>query len=218
MKKIIKKQLKGDEFVSTLQKLIVFVEKRSRELIVAAVLVAFVLLVFAGVRLVQSRGLKSQSQLLAEMFSLRQQLEDSPESLTRLEKLAGTKKHARVGNILLATYWMDKSDWTQAQSWLDRVKGGPKDFVYYQAQDLLGQTYILQGEYDKALAVLKSIEKEKPKDFLLDVVLFRQAEALEKKGDRDQAAALYKKIQDEFPQSYYGYEAAEKAKKLQGEK
>jgi hypothetical protein len=38
---------------------------------------------------------------------------------------------------------------------------------------------------------------------------------LEKKGDRAEALKVFKKIQEEYPQSYYGYDAGLRARKLE---
>ena len=100
----------------------------------------------------------------------------------KLERAAAKGKYARIAAISLATYWIEQGQPDKAQAALARIKDTPKDFFHYQAQDLSAQIAILKGEYDRAIAILKKIEDEKPKDYLLDAVLFHHAEALEKKG------------------------------------
>jgi tetratricopeptide (TPR) repeat protein len=98
------------------------------------------------------------------------------------------------------------------------VKDSPKDFFYFQARDLSAQIAVLKGDYDKAITILLAIEAASPKDFNLDAVLYHRAEALEKKGDSAGALVLYKKLQADYAQSYFGYEAGMKARKLEPSK
>lgn len=101
---------------------------------------------------------------------------------------------------------------------LAKLSPGRKDLFYYQAQDLMAQIYIEQKNYDKAIDIYKKIEEENPKEYTLDVVLFKMAQAHEKKGEIKEALALYNRVKDEFPQTYYGYDASKKAEKLGSKK
>jgi tetratricopeptide (TPR) repeat protein len=93
-----------------------------------------------------------------------------------------------------------------------------KDLLYYQAKDLLAQIHFKRKNYDKAIEIYKKIEDEDPKDHSLDVILFHRAEVHEEKGEFEEALVLYKKIQEEFSQTFYGYDAAEKIRKLETKK
>jgi tetratricopeptide (TPR) repeat protein len=101
---------------------------------------------------------------------------------------------------------------------LGQAQARAQDFIYYQAQDLLAQINARQKDYDGAIAIYTKIEEAKPEDYCLDVVLFHKAEALEAKGSQPEALAVYKKIQEQFPQSYYGYDAAERVRKIETSK
>jgi predicted negative regulator of RcsB-dependent stress response len=218
MKRSIKKQLKEDEFVSGMTKFLRFVKAWEREIIIAVVAVVAVLAVFFGFQILKSIQAGKQSRLAGEILELRAGLAKSPENVAKLEKLGGSGKFARVANISLATYWIDQGQPDKAQAALDRIKDTSKDFFFYQAQDLSAQIAILKGDYDRAIGLLKKIEDEKPKDYVLEAVLFRRAEALEKKGNTAEALALFKKIQDEYAQSYYGYNASTRVRKLEAAK
>jgi tetratricopeptide (TPR) repeat protein len=218
MKRKEKRQLKQDEFVSGLQKFINFVQSRKRELIIGAAAIAFLAVIFAGLKVLQARNAREQSKLVSRIFELRSELDKKPENQKKLEDLAGQGKYARAAYLVLAGYWVEKGDLDKAESFAAKVKGNRKDIIYYQAQDLLGKVYSLQKNYDKAIEIYKGIESQSPKGYALDAVLFEEAEALEKKGQKAEALALYKKIQEGYPQTYYGYEASQKAAKLEGEK
>jgi predicted negative regulator of RcsB-dependent stress response len=215
MKKIVKKQLKEDEFVSTLTKIFRFVKKRTKEIIIVGAAVIFFVLLYFGLHFLQLQNVKKESQLLSELLELRSELATKPEDVAKLEQLAGNGKFTRLGYVLLATYWVDKGDPAKAKASLEKMPAEPKDFLYYQAEDLLGQVNTLEKNYDQAIAIYNKIEQEKPKDYALDVVLFHKAAALEGKGARQEAVTVYKKVQEEFPQSYYGYDAAERVRKLE---
>jgi predicted negative regulator of RcsB-dependent stress response len=215
MKKIVRKQLKGDEFVSTLTKVFQFVKKRTKEMIIVGAAVVFFVLLYFGLRFIQAQNVKKESQVLSRLLELRSELATNPEDLAKLEQMAGNGKLSRLGYVLVATYWVDKGDLAKAKAALEKIPSGPKDFLYYQAEDLLGQVNSLEKNYDQAIAIYNKIVEEKPKDYALDVILFHKAAALEGKGERQEAMTVYKKVQEEFPQSYYGFDAAERVRKLE---
>jgi len=216
MKKDVKKQLKGDEFVSTVTKIFHFIETRTHEIIIGLCVLAFIALLFVGLRFIQAQNLKRQSQVLGQMLELRSTLSAKPENLAQLEQLQGKGKYSRLPFVLLSTYWIEKGDLAKAKDLLAKVGSSPRDFTYYQAQDLLGKVNTLSKNFDQAIAVYEKLEKDKAEGYSLDVVLFHKAEALEGKGDTQGALAIYKKLQQDYPQSYYGYDAAERVRKLEG--
>jgi predicted negative regulator of RcsB-dependent stress response len=218
MKKVVKRQLKEDEFVSTITKIVRFIEEQKRELIILATIIVVVIAGILAIRYFRTQSLKKQGQVVSQMLNLRAGLEKNPGNVAQLEKLGGDQKFARVAYILLATYWIENGNLDKAEASLTKIKARPKDLYYYQAQDLLGQVYLQRKNYDKAIEIYKKIEKEKPREYSLDVVLFNQAEALEKKGDKAGALAVFKKVQEQYPQTYYGYDASLRARKLEGEK
>jgi predicted negative regulator of RcsB-dependent stress response len=218
MKKVVKKQLKEDEFVSTLTKILRFLKRRTKEIVILAVAVVFFFLLFLGLRFIQAQSLKKESLLLSQMLELRSGLAAKPENLVKLEQMAGQGKYSRLAFVFTATYWVEKGNLEKAKGCLGKIPAEPRDFVYYQAADLLAQVNFLQKNYDEAIAIYKKIEEEKPKDYALDVVLFHKAEALEGKGEKLEALTVYKKVQQDFPQSYYGLDASERARKLESAK
>jgi len=218
MKRIKRKQLKEDEFVTTINKIFNFAKKRSKELIAGAVAIVCIIIIILAVRAIQAQAIKKDSRLLADIIELDSQLRDDPDKITELENLAGNGKFSRVAYLRLAAYWIEQGDTEKAKSYLERVPERNKDLIYYQAQDLLGQIYIQSKEFDKAIDIYKKIEGENPKDYTLDPVLFHRAQAHEQKGEIEVALDLYKKVQDEFSQTFYGYDASQKVKELEGKK
>jgi tetratricopeptide (TPR) repeat protein len=218
MKKKVKKQLKEDEFVHTIQRVFDFAKKRSRELIIAGVAVCIVFLAVVVVKAIQSQSIKRESRVLGEILEISGQLNDSPEKVAELEQLAGDGKFSRVAYLKLAAHWIEQGDKEKAESALAKISDTRKDLIYYQAQDMMGQMYIKNKEFDKAIEIYKKIENENPKDYALDAVLFRQAQAYEQKGELDSALGLYRRVQDEFSQTFYGYDASQKVKEMEEKK
>ncbi len=215
MKKAIKKQLKEDEFVSSMTKFINFLKKRTREIIILSAGLVIVVLLYIGLRFIQAENMKKESETLSQLLTLKAELKTNPEKLADLAKLAGKGKFSRLGYIIEATYWVEKGELEKAEEVLVKFSPQPKDFLYFQAQVLLGQVHFYRKNYDRAIAIFEKIEEEKPEDYGLEVILYHKAEALEAKGEREAALAVYKSIQEKFPQSYYGFDASERARKLE---
>jgi predicted negative regulator of RcsB-dependent stress response len=218
MKRKIKKQLKEDELVTGFQKFLEFAKTWQKEVIIFAVVVAVLAALYGSFQLIRAQQAKKESRRVGEILALRADLAKNPQNVAKLEQLGGTEKAARLAFISLATYWIEQGNLDKALASLAKIKDIPKDFFYYQAQDLTAQVEILKGRYDQAIQILKKIEEAKPKDYLLDVVLYHHAEALEKKGQPKEARDLYKKVQDEYAQTYFGYDASAKVKKLESAK
>jgi len=218
VKRIKRKQLKGDEFVSTISKIVRFVNERTKGLVALVVLLVALLLVFAGLKFVTGENRKKESRLLTQILNLHSELNNNPENVAQLEELAGDGKFSRLAYLLLATYSVENGDSDKAQSYLEKMPESRKDTFYYQAKDLLAQIHFKRKDYDKAIEIYKKIEEEEPKDYALDVILFHRAEVHEEKGEFEEALALYKKVQEEFSQTYYGFDAGQRIKKLETKK
>jgi predicted negative regulator of RcsB-dependent stress response len=216
MKRVERKQLKEDEFVSGIGTFLDLLKKWAKEILIAAGVLAFLVLVFLGLTALKNRGLRKESRVVGEIIALRADLDKKPENLARLEKLAGGGRFARVAYLELATYWMEKGDLEKAEKWAGEVKSATRDVLYYEAQELLAQIALKKKDFAKALDIYKKIEEEKPKSYPLDAVLFHKGEALQLKGDIKEALAVFKKLQEEYSQTYYGYEASLKVGKLEG--
>jgi len=218
VKRIKRKQLKEDEFVSTVNKIFRYVKERTKELVALVVLIAALLLIFTGLKFVTGENRKKESRLLTQILNLRADLNNNPENVAQLEELAGDGKFSRLAYLLLATYYVENGDYDKAQGYLEKMPESRKDTLYYQAQDLLAQIHFKRKNYDKAIEIYKKIEDENPKDQSLDVILFHRAEVHEEKGEFEEALALYKKVQEEFSQTFYGFDAAQKIRKLETKK
>jgi predicted negative regulator of RcsB-dependent stress response len=218
MKRKKRRQLKEDEFVSIVNKIFHYFREHTKEMMTLFVLALFLVLAFFGVRFISGQSQKKESQRLAQILNLQADLNSNPENLTKLEEIAGRGKFTRLGYIYLSSYWIENGDLEKAQTYLENVPEKPKDVIFYQAQDLLGQIHFKRKNYDKAIEIYRMIEEDDPESYSLDVVLFHRAEIHEEKGETDEALALYRKIQQEFSQTYYGFDASQKVSRLESKK
>lgn len=205
-------RLKQDEFAFGLHKLVDFGKRYGRQLAVLGIVLVALVLVYAGLQIVRAQVARSDSKVISEVLKLRSELPKNPGNLTKLESYKG--KAGRLADVLLATYWVEQGDLDKAEASVNKVKGSPKDTTYYQAQSLLAQIYFWRKNYDKTIEIYKTILAENPKDYPQDGVMFHQAEALEKKGQKAEALLVYKKLQTDYAQTYFGYEAQQKAASL----
>jgi tetratricopeptide (TPR) repeat protein len=215
MKRTERKHLKEDEFASGLQKFFDFFTHNKNIFFIGLGLVAVGILIFVGVRFIQGQGLERQGQVESQILELYAGLDKEPGNAAKLEEMASPNGAGRLAYLLLGNYWVSRGNLEKAEALLGKVKDSSKDLVYYQAQDLLGQIYFQRKDYDKAIDIYKAIQVDEPKEYPLDEVIFRQAEALEKKGQKDEALTLYKKVQDEYMEGAFAYQAAQKVRQLE---
>lgn len=217
MKRKTRKHLKEDKFQQIITKSVDFIRDHVKEISLAGAGLAFIVLVFVVIQVINAQNLKKQNVILDQIRKLSSEVADKPENLQALENLAGNGKFSRIAYLELAKYWFEREDYAKAKSYLENITG-KKDIFYYQAEDLLAQVFINQNDYDQAIEIYKSIENENPENYVLDAVLFHLAEALEKKGEIEEALALYERIKEKYPQTYYGYDATAKVTELEQKK
>jgi predicted negative regulator of RcsB-dependent stress response len=218
MKKKVRARLKTDEFVNLINKVLEFLQSNKRELMIGAAACVFIALIFLGAKYIQGVNARKQSVILGQVLEIEGQLADNPEKLVELVQLGSGGKFGRMAYIKAATHYFENGNADKALELLHLVPASRKDLIYYQSQDLLGQIYLSQNKYDEALSVFDQMERENPKDYAMDIVLFRKAQVLAARNDIDQAIELFKKVQTDFPSTYYGYEASQEAQKLEGKK
>lgn len=218
MKRIMRKKLKEDEFVSVFNKVVHYIREHTREITNLFVLIVVLTVIIFGLKFISRQNLKKESQLLTQILELQTDLNDKPENLAKLEELAGGGKFSRMAYTALASYWIENGDLDMAQSYLEEFPQKQKDVLFYQAQNLLAQVHFKKKEYEKAIEIYRRIEEEDPGSYSLDVVLFHRAEVHEEMGETDEALALYRKIQEEYSQTYYGFDASQKIRELESKK
>ncbi|MDH4197370.1 MAG: tetratricopeptide repeat protein [Candidatus Aminicenantes bacterium] len=214
MKRDERHHIKEDGLAVGLRRLMHFFKAWRKQLLMLAGVAALAALVFVAIGLIRGHSLRAQSEIATQILKLRADLDQKPENLAQLEKLAGRGRYARLAHVELATYWIQKGDLDKAAASLKEVTALPKDLIYYQAQDLAARIEVRRKNYDQAIELYKKLEADDTTVYPLDVILFHRAEAHELKGETKEARELYERLQTEFSQTYYGYEASTRAAKL----
>jgi predicted negative regulator of RcsB-dependent stress response len=218
MKRKKRKQLKEDEFVTVFNRAVHYIKKHTHQIYVLIILAVAAALIFLGGKFVSSRSQNKEGQVLAQIIDLQSGLKTQPENVANLEEIAGGGKFSRLAYIILATHFAESGDVVKARAYLEEFPKKRKDMLYYQAQDLLAQIYFQQKEFDRAIQIYREVEEENPGVYALDVILFHMAEAYEEKGETEEALALYRKIQEEYSNTYFGFDASQKVRKLEAKK
>lgn len=214
MKTKERRKLKANELSIFINNAYDFIKKRTKQVAAVIGIVAFIFLIFLVSRYIKAQNLQKQSELLAKINEVNQELYENPEKIQDLKELAGKGVFTRMGYIYLAKYYIEKQQFDEALSFLERVPESRKDLIYHQGLLLKAKIFKEQEEWDKALEIYQKIEENDPQYLALDIVLFNQAELFEKKDEKDKALELYRKISEDYPQTYYGYEASQKAEEM----
>ncbi len=218
MKKKLKKRIKTDEFVNLIKKLIELFTTYRRELLIGAIAIAVLTLAFVSIKTVQGIQANKQSALLGQILILEEELKTDSSKLGELEQLGSSSKYGRLAYLKAATYNFETGDTERAIDALQQIPASKKDLIYYQSRDLLGQIYFLQKKYDDALAIFEEMERDSPKAYAMDIVLYRKAQVLAARNDIDLAIEAYTRLQQEFPGSYFGSQAPTEIMKLEQKK
>ncbi|MFA9454190.1 MAG: tol-pal system YbgF family protein [Candidatus Aminicenantaceae bacterium] len=218
MKKKLKKRIKTDEFVNLIKKLLELFTSYRRELLIGAVAIALLTLVFVSIKTIQGIQAHKQSDLLGQILILEEELKTDSSKLGELEQLGSKSKYGRLAYLKAATYNFEMGNADRALDTLQQIPASKKDLIYYQSRDLLGQIYFLQKKYDDALTIFEEMERDRPKAYAMDIVLYRKAQVLAARNDIDLAIAAYTRLQEEFPGSYFGSQAPAEILKLEQKK
>lgn len=218
MKRKKRKQLKEDEFVTVFNRAAHYIREHSHQVYVLVILAVVVALIFTGGKFISSQSHKKETQVLTQILDLQSGLETQPENVARLEEIAGSGKFSRLAYIILAAHFVESGDAAKAQAYLEEFPKKQRDIFFYQAQDLLAQIYFHQNEFDRAIQIYREIEDENPSAYSMDVILFHMAEVYEEKGEAEEALALYRKVQEEYSNTYFGFDASQKVKRLEAKK
>jgi len=215
MKRTERKQLKENGLASGLRRFVLWIRQHGKELKVAGLTLVIVAALIVGLTFYGKYKKSQEANYLSQVLALRAELGQKPENLTQLEKMADSSRYGRIASLSLAAYYFEKNEFSQAEKILERVKNKGKDLIHYQILDLYGQVLAKQNKFDEAIAVYRQIEKDKPKAYPLDIILYHLADVYEKKGDLEQALNVYRQLQAGSQNTYYGYQAALKVMKLQ---
>jgi len=215
MKRTERKQLKEDELATGLNRFLKWAKQHEKEFMALAIGLVVILVIIVAVNLIINYQRSKEATYLSEVLALKADLENKPENLVKLQEMSRKTRYGRIASLTLASYYLEKNDLQKAEEVLAGMKDKGKDLIHYQILDLYAQIKIQEKQYDEAINLYRQIEKEKPKSYPLDVVLFHLAEIYEKKGEKQKALEVYQNLQTNYQNTYYGYQGALKAMQLE---
>ncbi|MFW6124236.1 MAG: tetratricopeptide repeat protein [Acidobacteriota bacterium] len=215
MKRKERRKLKSNELSIFLNRTYELAKKRTKQIAIVIGAAVFVFIIFLISRYIKAQNLEKQSQLLAQINNLNQEIYASPERIEDLKELADKGKFTRMGYIYLAKYHIEEGEVDEALNALETIPESRKDIIYYQGQLLKAKALYEKGEIESAFDIYQKIEDTQPRYFSLDIVLFKKAELFAERGDKDKALEIYRKLSEDYPQTYYGYEASQKIDHLE---
>lgn len=215
MKRKERRHLKANEFAEFTRKVIRFIGDHSRAIAIGAAVIAAAVLIVLGLRFIQSKNLEKQSRILAQINQVSRELREDPQKMEELKDLAGQGKFDRSGHIHIAAYHIENGDYEKALEAVEKIPQKPKDIIYYQSREIKALALWKQKKYEDALEVFEAIEKEDPKGYAMDGILFQKAEILKEMGRTDEAVEVLQKITREYSRTYYAMEAEQELGRLQ---
>ena len=235
-RRITRKEMKRDEFVTAMGRITLWMEDHAREaLILAGVLVVAAIAAIAVWEYLGQREGKA-SALLARGIEILHAPVRGPESaeqpggpaygsadekyravLDQMDALLQTYPRSRAGRLALYYKGLALTNLGKprdgAQALQDFLASSPGSFAAPMARAALARALDEAGEHQKALEEYERLSRGEgaypPQAALLEMGL-----CLEKMGKKDEARKIYERITREFPNSEYSQEAQGRLKKI----
>jgi predicted negative regulator of RcsB-dependent stress response len=224
-RRITRKQLKQDEFVSTVDTIIHWGAGYWRPVAVGlAVVCAVVLLWWLGSRWSASRADQASYLLYQAVSAYEEQLaggasagagEDAEARLQEVIDRYGTADQADTARVYLAKLHIDRGDNETARSLLVEV-------IDRHAEDALGRLATLDlihlraasGEFAEVAQELEAMVAGADRRLPRDTALYELAELFVLQRDVERARSYFQKLVDEFPSSPYTSRARQRLAEL----
>jgi predicted negative regulator of RcsB-dependent stress response len=223
-RRITRKQLKEDEFVSTVDQLIRrFGEYWKPAAVALGAVLVVVFLWWVGSEWSSSRAAKASAtlQVAVEGYQtamLQQPPGDLGAAETGFREVAerfGRTAQADVARLYLARIALQRGDVDDARSALIRLADRNRDTALGQlvALDLI-KLRIASGQGSEVASELESMVVGRGGELPRDVALYELAEVYREEQQPEQAREYYQKLVDEFPESAYSAPARQRLGEL----
>ncbi|MBN2542872.1 tetratricopeptide repeat protein [bacterium] len=205
-RKITRKQMKQDKFVSSVFSVYNYARNNQNIFIIAVVvLVVIIIGIFGFLSYQKSKKQDAVNLLGIAMFEYRQsQFTASRDSLISLtEKYPGTPS-GKVGFYYLGHLRMMLAEYEEALINLERFLSDPveDDDLIAAATRMLAGCYEEKGEYDKAAELYEDVIKKYPDFFETEEAYIGAARCYWESKEYAKATELYKEFLDKYDDSY----------------
>lgn len=231
-RRITRKQMKKDEFVSTVSKITVYVEEHWKAFTYGAgALAAVILIVFLSVVYMQhreeklkqtlNRGIEyfhapiageSEQTTASILPSFKTEKERCEEALKIFKEILTDAPRSKVAP--LALYYsglshfhleMYKEAATDLEKFLEQAEG---TLLRDVARSSLAQAYFKEKNYESSAKIWSELAEDQTALYPRADALLHLAEVKVAQGSREEALEIYKKIIDEFPGTVAAMEAS----------
>ena len=204
-KRITKKQLKEDKFITYSVKARDWVEENSK--FVFGGLVAVVVIVAALFIFMNSRK-SAEAQASVDLASAMRVYESKDYSnsvtlLTNIVNAGGGTKSGKLARFYLAQSLYNTQEYAAAQEHFRKFASSFRGDNYLRTAALAGEAACLeqQDQFSQAAAKFAGIAKKYPDGPFVARYLLRAARCYTKAGNSEQAKLIYQQIIDEYPDS-----------------
>lgn len=222
-KRITRKQMKKDEFVSTVSKMAMYVEEHWKPFVYGAgALVVLILIIFLSVVYMQHREEKLKQALNKGIEYFHAPITGGSEELAVIAGPSFTTEKERYEEALkifqeiledaprskvssLALYYSGLSHFhlemhqeaaADLEKFLERAN---ETLLRDVAQSALAQAYFKQENYDGSATIWSEIAEDQTSLYPRSDALLHLAETKNAQGNKEEALKIYKKIVEEFP-------------------
>jgi TolA-binding protein len=226
--KITRKEIKRDEFATTIGTLTTVVEQHARSLLIATgAVVVLAAAVAGGLWYSHSRDQQARLKLAAiyraAVGSVAEEGAASARYATRREKyedivrLAGIvlTEHPSSSSAKWAAYWKAEGqkqlgDFAGALETLAPLVASTQDeFLACSSRMLQARVQEAKGDLAAAVETYATLAASAPATFPAEMALMNQARLLEAQGKVEEARESYRRVTQEYPESPYAREASQ---------
>jgi TolA-binding protein len=204
-RRITRKQLKQDEFVSTMDRVLHWLGDNWRPVVagVGAVSVA-ALLWWVGTSWSSSRADKASFLLYQAMLAYEEEADDAEAKLQEVVDRYGGSDQADIARIYLARGMMEEGDTEGARDLLvNIVERHPADAVGRVATLDLIHLRLASGQTAEVVQELEAMVAGARRGLPRDAALYELGELHLRSKDYEQARQYFEKLVEEFPESPY---------------
>ena len=221
MRRVTRKKLKQDEFVSIVDQVIQWFSENWRPVAAAAAGAVAVFLLWWGLSAWSGHRKEAASQALASSLeqldkaATAEAREDAESALREVIDRYGRTPQADEARVILARLLVDDGKVDEARKLLTKVAQKRKDSptVRVATLDLIG-IQVASGQAAEVIPQLEAMVTGKDPRLPRDVALYELAEVNITEGNHDKAREYLQKLMEDFPESPYAGQARQKLQEL----
>lgn len=217
MKHKEKEHLKEDPFVRIVEKIIDFLRRFRREILLSLAFLLLAVLIIIGILFINSAGVSKENRLLADAQRIKNEAGISlDEKITRLNRIEAKRGISSVTHLYIAVLYFQKGDFQKAGDALDKSPDSKLRIINDEKALLQAEILNARGNYKEALDRLNILAGDSKTELSKDYILFKTAQIQFLNDRKEEALQNFRKLSNEFPSSQFQSEAREYISRIQG--